>query len=105
MPARGELDDFEPEHLVAYEAGGKSRLLHGRLTLNAAAFYYDFEDLQVSTITLEVMQRRSTWPMPRKPRSTASMPTVSPEISDRLTVSGGIIWTPMREFVEFTDDQ
>ena len=52
VPARGELDYFEPENVVAYEAGGKSRWLHERLTLNAAAFYYDFEDLQVSTTFL-----------------------------------------------------
>ena len=53
LPTGGALDDFEPEHLTAFEAGGKSQWLNGRLALNAAAFYYDFDDLQVRTITLE----------------------------------------------------
>jgi iron complex outermembrane receptor protein len=53
VPIGGELDEFGPEHLTALELGGKSRWLNGRLALNAAAFYYDFDDLQVRTITLE----------------------------------------------------
>jgi iron complex outermembrane receptor protein len=38
---------FRPESLDAYEAGFKSQLFNGRLTLNGAVFYYEYEDLQV----------------------------------------------------------
>lgn len=39
---------YQPEELRAYEAGLKSRLLGGRLTFNAAAFLYDYANLQLS---------------------------------------------------------
>ncbi len=41
---------FDPEKLWAYELGVKSTLAHGRVRLNAAAFYYDYQDLQLLTI-------------------------------------------------------
>lgn len=39
-----------PEKITAYEAGLKSTLAGGLLRLNAAAFYYDYTNLQVSKI-------------------------------------------------------
>lgn len=36
-----------PEKIDAYEAGAKTRWFDRRLTLNLAAFYYDYKDLQV----------------------------------------------------------
>lgn len=40
----------EPEKLTAYEGGIKSRLLDGRLSVNLAAFYYDYKNLQIQAI-------------------------------------------------------
>ncbi len=40
---------FFAETLHAYEAGIKSQFLDRRVTFNAAAFYYDYQDLQVRT--------------------------------------------------------
>lgn len=40
---------FEPEKLDSYEFGIKSQVLDGRLIANAAAFYYDYSDLQATT--------------------------------------------------------
>ncbi len=42
---------FDPEYLWNLEAGGKSTLADGRAIVNAAVFYYDYTDLQVSTFT------------------------------------------------------
>jgi len=39
---------YQPEELRAWEAGIKSRLFGGRLTVNASAFYYDYTNLQLS---------------------------------------------------------
>jgi len=39
---------YQPEQLRAWEAGIKSRLLGGRLTVNAAAFDYDYTNLQLT---------------------------------------------------------
>jgi iron complex outermembrane receptor protein len=38
-----------PERLMATEMGIKTRLLDGRLRLNAAAFHYDYKDLQITS--------------------------------------------------------
>jgi iron complex outermembrane recepter protein len=42
---------FGPESLKAYEVGVKSQFLDRRMTLNGAIFYYDYEDLQVRSLT------------------------------------------------------
>ncbi|BFM14579.1 TonB-dependent receptor [Maricurvus nonylphenolicus] len=41
-------DLFKGEELDAYEVGVKSQAMDGRLTVNAAAFYYDYTDLQAT---------------------------------------------------------
>ncbi len=41
---------FEPEYLNAFEVGAKNAFADGRATLNATAFYYDYQDYQVSQI-------------------------------------------------------
>jgi iron complex outermembrane receptor protein len=41
---------YDPEHLTAYEAGLKGRLLGGRLSLSLAGFYYDYKDLQLTSL-------------------------------------------------------
>ena len=42
---------FDPEFVDAFELGAKNTLLGGRVTLNLAAFYYDYRDYQISYIT------------------------------------------------------
>ncbi len=39
---------YQPEELRAWEAGLKSRLLGGRLSVNAALFHYDYTNLQLT---------------------------------------------------------
>jgi iron complex outermembrane recepter protein len=39
--------EYDPEILTAYELGMKSTFLDGSMRLNAALFYYDYEDAQV----------------------------------------------------------
>jgi len=45
------LNDFDQETIWAYELGMKSKLLEDRLQLNLAAFYYDYNDQQLSQVT------------------------------------------------------
>lgn len=40
---------YDPEYVTSYEIGAKTQWLDNRLRLNAAAFYYDYDDLQVTT--------------------------------------------------------
>ena len=41
---------FQPEFVDAFELGSKNTLADGRVTLNLAAFYYDYKDYQISEI-------------------------------------------------------
>jgi iron complex outermembrane receptor protein len=43
---------FDPETLWAYELGVKASSQNGDFRLNAAAFYYDYEDLQVQSFVV-----------------------------------------------------
>ena len=43
-------ETFDPEYINSFEVGMKNRLLDGRVQLNLAAFYFDYEGLQVSQI-------------------------------------------------------
>ena len=97
----GGFDEFAPENVIAYEAGGKSQWLSGRLALNAAAFYYDFENLQVHTVRfgqgVDIANAAKAELYGIDAEGTV-------ELTDRLTVSGGVVWMPKREFVEFEDE-
>ena len=42
--------DFDPEFINSVEIGAKTRLLDNTMQANLTAFYYDYEDLQVSKI-------------------------------------------------------
>ncbi|CAH0992729.1 Vitamin B12 transporter BtuB [Sinobacterium norvegicum] len=44
-------EGFAPETLISYELGLKSQLFDNRLRLNAAAFWADYEDIQVAIQT------------------------------------------------------
>ena len=41
---------FKPEYIDAFELGSKNTLLDGSLTFNADAFYYNYENYQISRI-------------------------------------------------------
>ena len=45
----GNVIDFQPEEVIAYELGSKNRFLDGMVQFNLAAFYNDFKNLQVQT--------------------------------------------------------
>ncbi len=49
----GALQPYADEIVDAYEAGLKSELLDGLLTANFAAFFYDYQDLQVYTLVVD----------------------------------------------------
>jgi iron complex outermembrane receptor protein len=41
-------NDYDEEQVLAWEIGSKNQLFDNRLQLNLAAFYYDFDDFQVT---------------------------------------------------------
>jgi len=101
----GVLDGFDPEHLTAIEAGFKSQSRDRRLTLNGAVFYYDFRDLQVNTFTIADGRFVFETDNAAKAEIYGIDADGTFRISDRLTLSGGVVWLPKREFTEYRNDQ
>ena len=58
--ANGLPADFEPEFINSIEIGAKTRLLDNTLQANMTAFYYDYEDLQVSKISQQTAINENT---------------------------------------------
>jgi len=84
---------------MAFETGVKSQSLDQRLILNGSAFYYDFENLQVSTSGFFPEVDNAA-----KAEVYGIDTDGSFAISDAVTLSGGVVWLPKREFVEFVAD-
>jgi iron complex outermembrane receptor protein len=97
----GELDDFAPEILTAYETGIKTQWLDRRVTLNAAAYYYDFRDLQITTFTFVDDEPNFETDNAARVEIYGIDVDARYQVSDRLHVSGGVVWLPKREFVEY----
>ena len=50
----GSLNDvINPEYVTAFETGYKTKFLDNRATFSAAAFYYDYKDLQVGFVNAQ----------------------------------------------------
>jgi len=45
-----DSDAYNEENITAFELGSKNRFLDGRLQANISAFFYDYEDMQLSTV-------------------------------------------------------
>jgi iron complex outermembrane recepter protein len=101
----GQLDDYDPEKLIAYEVGAKSRWLGGRLELNTAAFLYDVKDMQVRTV--RVTEGRPALEVDNAAK--AEIYGIDAEgglrASERWTISAGAVWLPKREFVDYRNDE
>ncbi len=100
----GELDNVAPENLLAYEAGLKSQWMSRRLTLNAAAFFYDYQDLQVDSATIVDGELVFHIDNAAQARLYGIDAMTTFQLTDRLAVSGAVVWMPMREFTEYTND-
>jgi len=99
---RGDLlDEFAPEHLLAVETGIKSRSRGGRISLDAAAFHYDYADMQVVD-----MQEIGGLPIfgvdnAAKGEIYGIDASTVIRLNERLAISGGAVWLPKREFVDY----
>ena len=99
---------YEPENLIAYELGYKSRLLNNTVQLNGSVYYYDYENIH--TVATEVAPGL----LPNSPASAVTTSTlaapgaeiygVEAELlwlaTDRITLGGNFSYTPS----EYTED-
>jgi iron complex outermembrane receptor protein len=103
-PGQDGPDRYEPENLTAYELGGKTQWLGRRLTLNAAAFYYDFEDMQVSTTVINGGSVTVDVDNAARAELYGLDVELDLQASERFFVSAAAVWLPQREFVDFEDN-
>ena len=75
---------YQPETLKAYEAGFKSELFERNVRLNAAAFYYDYKNIQVS----QIINNLSTVSNGAKARLYGLDVDVEARLAERTTVHG-----------------
>jgi iron complex outermembrane receptor protein len=101
----GEFDDYDPEKIIAYEIGVTAKSADGNGSLRASAFAYDFEDMQVTTTALFDDVVRTVVDNAAAARIHGLDVSAAGRIARRFTVSGGVVWLPRREFVEFIDAQ
>jgi len=52
----GQFDSFDPEIVDSFELGVKTEFMNGRARVNAAAFYNDYQDLQVNFLVFTVFR-------------------------------------------------
>ncbi|MGA8205249.1 MAG: TonB-dependent receptor [Woeseiaceae bacterium] len=104
IQAGGVLDEFAPEELIAYETGIKSLWLGERLRLNAAAFSYDFRDLQVSTATVTDAGPIFETDNAARAKIAGVDADAAFNVTANLAVAGGAVWLPRREFVDYRND-
>jgi iron complex outermembrane receptor protein len=97
----GDFNSFDAEDLTAYEIGFKAHWSNRGLIANLAAFYYDFGDLQITTIYRFNNRVIAEIENAGKAEIYGVDATGTYRIFDRLTLTGGVVWMPKREFVEF----
>lgn len=91
-------ETFDEEILDSYELGGKSTLLDGRLRLNAAVFYQDYEDVQVFEFDGAIFVQ-SLFNIPKSEIYGAEL-SFDWAATSSLTLSGGMGWlkSEIKEF-------
>lgn len=98
----GVYSRYDPEDLLAFETGLKGQWPALGLVLDAAAFYYDFDDLQVTSVY--VFDDRVIAESENASGAIVYGLDLSADLqlSEQLDFSGGFVWLPKREFVDYT---
>jgi iron complex outermembrane receptor protein len=99
----GEFDDYSPEKLLAFEVGITATLPGLRSRLRLSAFDYDYQDMQVHTVAVLADQIVDVIDNAAATEIYGLDLSATTAISSRVTFSGGLVWMPKREFVEFMD--
>lgn len=96
---------FDPEFITSYEAGIKSEWLDNRIIFNGAAFYYDYEDIQINIFKWDAALNQSVSRMQNA--ASASVKGVEFQLQAllldglRLRTSVGLLDT---EYKDYRDD-
>lgn len=86
--------DAKPETVNAFEAGVKSA--GGRLRFEAAAFYYDYKDIQISAVRFEGPRTIVTLQNAPSAEIYGAEASFDYSVTDNFTVRGGVTWLHAR---------
>jgi iron complex outermembrane receptor protein len=97
----GEFDGYDPEDLLAFEAGMKLQWPQPGLALDAAMFHYDFDNLQtlnryfVNDVLIVDIDNAA------KAEVYGIDAAANLQATDRLSIAAAFVWLPKREYVEY----
>jgi iron complex outermembrane recepter protein len=103
LPQGGELDEFRPEHLLAWEAGLKARTPDGEASVDISAFYYDYRDMQVYATELVGGVPLQSVGNAAKARLYGLDGAGSVRLNERLALSIGVVWLAGRDYADYAD--
>jgi len=90
---------YDPEELQAYEAGMKADLMGGRARLNVDTFYYDYQDLQLTTL-------RTVNGAPGQFTTNAAEATIyGVELDGQIILSDGLVANASYSFIDAEFDE
>jgi iron complex outermembrane receptor protein len=95
----GDLVPVEPEKLISYELGYKLTFADGRARFEAAAYDYQYTDLQVQFITSQ--SAPLTLGNAQKAEARGVELSLVAEPTKGLTFTGGIAWEPTAKYTEY----
>jgi len=95
----GDLVPVEPEKLISYELGYKLTFADGRARFEAAAYDYQYTDLQVQFITSQ--SAPLTLGNAQKAEARGLELSLVAEPTKGLTFTGGIAWEPTAKYTEY----
>jgi iron complex outermembrane receptor protein len=97
----GEFNRYDPEDLLAFEAGVKSQWPELGLVLDAAAFHYDFDNLQTLNRYFADDELIVEIDNAAKAEVYGIDTAASLQATDRLSITAALVWLPKREYVEY----
>jgi len=101
----GDFNRYQPEDLLAFETGVKAQWPGLGLTLDAAVFHYDFDNLQtlnryfvddVLYVEIDNAARAEVYGID----AAAAL-----QVTERLDLSAAVVWLPKREYLDYTVGQ
>jgi iron complex outermembrane receptor protein len=110
-----DMQEYDPEILISYEAGIKAQLLENSLRLNASLFYSDYEDIQLlitragsvavenaSTATIAGAELEATWVPSSQWQIQAGLGYLKDDSDGWVDVTGDYTDTELKQTPEFT---
>jgi iron complex outermembrane receptor protein len=97
----GTFDRYDPEDLLAFEAGMKSQWPELGLTLDAAAFHYDFDNLQTVNPYFVDDELIVEIDNAAKAEVYGIDAAASLQATARLSLTAAFVWLPKREYGEY----